>query len=248
MNSIEKCGFTGDILLITYGDDPNVKAVLDYISDKPNYKSFPGILTKSVVCDRFRDTHWFLENNNYDYVFATDPSDVVFQTNPSLFVRSKLKDKSILCGSESVIYKNETWGNENMMQSFPMYYEKMKEKVIYNAGTISGKCSVISNLFLDIFRLCIQTNVINPDQAAFNVLIQSKYHDSCYFSGIEDGYAVQCGTTNRPDRVMEYGHLLLEKPILKDGIAYNSKMEKTCLLHQYNKVPGFYEEVLKKYE
>lgn len=247
MNSIDRCGFTGDVLLITYGDHQDTKNLINFVSSNARFIHINGVLTKSVVCDRFRDSHLFLRDNPYNFVFFTDPGDVVFQLNPSEFIRSKLKDKTILCGSESVVYKDETWGNQNMKDCYPQYYEYMKDKIIYNAGTISGKSEILCKLFLDIYKLSIQTNITNPDQAAYNLLIQSNYKLDCLFSGIEDGYAVQCGTTACPSRLLEYGNKLLEHPVLKDGVAFNSKMQKTCLLHQYHRVPGFYEEVLKLY-
>jgi hypothetical protein len=123
----------------------------------------------------------------------------------------------------------------------------MKDKIIYNAGTISGKIEKICELFEDIYQLSLKPKV-DCDQAAFNICIHTKYQNDCYFSGIEDGYATQCNTTANPKLLVNYNKFLLEKPILKNGIAYNSKMEKTCLLHQYQNVPGFYEEVLKLYE
>jgi hypothetical protein len=250
MNSIKKCGFTGDVLIITYGYNPVTEEYIKEISTEPNYIHIRGNPMKTVVCDRFLDSHYFLNKHPYyEYVFATDPADIVFQTNPSNFIRQKLKEENkIMCGSECVLYKDETWGNMNMMYSYPSHYEMMRDKMIYNAGSISGKRDILSRLFLDIFKLSMQSRIPNSDQAAFNILIQTEYKNDCYFSGIEDGYSTQCGTVAAPHRLAEYGDKLTEKPILKHGIAYNSKMEPTCILHQYNKVPGFYEQVIEKYK
>lgn len=250
INSIERSGFTGDVLCIMYGNNPDMLNAAIELQKKPNFYIFGGTITKSVVCDRFKDYTTFLNKNKekYRFVFATDAGDVVFQTNPSEFAKQKLTDNyEILCGSESVLYKDETWGNLNMHNSFPDHYEFMKNQIIYNAGTISGKINTVCDLFQDIYNMTITTENNGSDQAAYNILIQTKYKDVSYFSGIEDGYAVQCGTVASPRRLAEYGHLLLERPILKDGIAYNTKMQKTCLLHQYQNVPGFYQEVLNNY-
>jgi hypothetical protein len=251
MNSIKKCGFDGDVLLIVYGrEESYLKSWSEFVSEKPNYILITvDTIIKNVVCDRFLSVHKFLsKNEKYDYVFFTDPKDIVFQTNPSEFIRKKIKNQNkIICGSESVLYKDETWGNANMLNSYKEYYEYMKDKIIYNAGSISGERKIVSELFSDIFKLSIKTHVWNPDQAAFNILIQTKYKNNCHFSGIEDGYAVQCGTVANPHRLFEYGDKILEFPILENGVAYNSKKEKVCILHQYPKVPTFHEEVIKNY-
>lgn len=252
MNSIKKCGFDGDILLIIYGNDETyLNSWTEFVSKNPNYILITvDSPIKNVVCDRFLDTHKFLsKDKKYNYVFFTDPKDIVFQTNPSEFIRKKIKNQNkIICGSESVLYKDETWGNLNMFNSYKENYEFMKNKIIYNAGSISGETSIISKLFLDIFNLSIKSHVWNCDQAAFNILIQTKYKEDCCFFGIEDGYSVQCGTVANPQRLFEYGDKILEFPILEKGIAYNSKKEKVCILHQYPKVPNFHEEVIKNYE
>lgn len=251
INSIKKINFKGDVLCVLYGNNPNLLETKSYLNNNTDFIVLNGIITKTPVCDRFKDIYHFLNDKKekYRYVFSTDASDVIFQLNPSEYAEKILTDKfKILCGSESVLYKDELWGNQNMKDSFPNFYNFMMEKIIYNAGTITGKIDSICELFKDVYDMCMNTWVENPDQAAYNILIQTKYKDVCCFSGIEDGYATQCNTTANPRLLSQYGHLLLERPVLKDGIAYNSKMEPTCLLHQYQNVPGFYEEVLKLYE
>jgi hypothetical protein len=249
-NSMKRVGFEGDILCVIYGKNPEMLNAIDFFSKFFNLIVIEGNSTREIVVDRFKDIKNYLLNKKdmYRYVFATDAGDVVFQLNPSIYVEKKLSKKyKILCGSESIHYKNESWGNKNMFDCFPNYYDFMKEKIIYNAGTISGEIDTICNLFEDIYFMSSSCLSSPPDQAAFNILIQTKYNDVCYFSNIEDGYATQCNTTANPRLLAEYGHFLLEKPILKNGIAYNSKMEKTCLLHQYQNVPIFYEEVIERY-
>lgn len=248
LNSIERCGFTGDILCVMYGNNPNMLMAKEILSNKKNIKIIEGTITKSVLSDRYKDIKNYLLKNidKYRLVFSTD-NDVIFQLNPSNYVENKLKDTyDIICGSESLIHKDEKWANSIMKEAFPDAYDFMKDKIIYNAGTISGKIEKICELFEDIYQLSVRPKV-DCDQAAYNLCIHTKYKDNCYFSGIEDGYATQCNTTANPRLLVSYNNLLLEKPILKDGVAYNSKMEKTCLLHQYQNVPGFYEEVLKLY-
>ena len=244
--------YEGDIVLIIYGDKQNVdQKIFDLEKiDKKVILVHKEKITKAVVVDRFKDMSEYLNNSNkeYRYVFSTDPSDVIFQENPSKLASRFLKSKQLIVAcSESVLYKDETWGNINLKQSFPDFYNSIKEKEVYNAGTIFGTPALISSLFSDIFSLSLQSKVNNPDQAAFNILLQTKYLKNTRFTNMNDGVSVQCGTTAWPLRVSEYGHLLLEIPIFFRGIAYNSKGIKLGIVHQYNKVPFFHTQIMSRY-
>jgi hypothetical protein len=101
---------------------------------------------------------------------------------------------------------------------------------------------------MDIFNLSMTTSVYNPDQAALNLLIQTKYNSSTYFSSMEDGWSIQCGTVTDPVRLGEYGSLLLEKEHeFIDGIGYNRLNNRVCLVHQYNRVPWLVDTIKNLY-
>ena len=252
LNSLNYTNYKGDILLIIYGD----KSEIDQrIINLPNVTNSISILLKPlpsrpVVVERFKDMYEFLSLTkvNYRFVFSTDPSDVIFQKNPSIIASSFYKERPLIIAcSESIIYKNETWGNKNMIDSFPDYYEFMHDKEIFNAGTILGTKEIIINLFQDIYKLSNQSLNSNPDQAAYNILIQTKYFQHTFFSRISDAVSVQCGTTAWPLRLSQYGKYLLEKPFFYDGIAYNKKGTKVGIVHQYNKVPYLHQQIIKRF-
>jgi hypothetical protein len=132
--------------------------------------------------------------------------------------------------------------------SYPQYADGMMDKPIFNAGSIAAKADVAINLFADIYNMSMSTPVYNPDQAAMNVLVHSKYNDRTYFSTMKDGWSIQCGTVADPSRLKEYGDLLLEKQFnFVDGIGYNESGDKVCLVHQYNRVPSLVDVVKSLY-
>lgn len=251
VESIAKSGFAGHKLALIYGTGDTEKASAEYLTKHGFEVVVKESFTKSIVVDRFRDIASYLSTHLgvYDNVISTDVGDVVFQTNPSEFLASRLiGDKQILVGSECVKYKDETWGIENMRMSFPNYASMMMEKVIYNAGTVAVKATTAIPFFMDIFNLSMTTSVYNPDQAALNLLIQTKYNSSTYFSSMEDGWSIQCGTVTDPVRLGEYGSLLLEKEHeFIDGIGYNRLNNRVCLVHQYNRVPWLVDTIKNLY-
>jgi hypothetical protein len=52
-------------------------------------------------------------------------------------------------------------------------FEYMKERLIYNAGTMAGEFNTMIDLFLQIFMLSMGGNLqeLQPDQAAYNILL-----------------------------------------------------------------------------
>ena len=61
--------------------------------------------------------HW----QHYDYVVTTDVKDVYFQEDPFKF----LVGHKLVVASEGLKYKDEPWGNDNLMQSYgPYIYEQ----------------------------------------------------------------------------------------------------------------------------
>jgi hypothetical protein len=251
VQSIAKSGFSGHKLALIYGNGEAEKSSAEYLTKHGFEVVAKESFLKSIVVDRFRDIASYLSSHVgvYDNVISTDVGDVVFQTNPSEFLATRLiGDKQILVGSECVRYKDETWGRENMRMSFPNYSSMMMDKVIYNAGTVAVKSTTAIQFFTDIFNLSMATPVYNPDQAALNLLIQTKYHDNTYFSSMEDGWSIQCGTVTDPTRLAEYGSLLVENEHkFVDGVGYNRLGNRVCLVHQYNRVPLLVDVVKNLY-
>ena len=250
VNSIARSGFTGHCLAIIYGTTSNEVESNQYLQNRGFEVISMPRFSKSIVVDRFKDSALYLHANRgkYRYVIATDVGDVIFQTNPSEFLETRLRDKDLLVGSECILYKDETWGRQNIRMSYPSQADMMMDKVIYNAGSLAGKADTITDLFVDIYNMSIETLVYNPDQAAMNVLVQTKYKDRTYFSSMKDGWSIQCGTVADPNRLSEYGNLLLETKFkFDDGVGYNEENSKVCLIHQYNRVPTLNEKIKSRY-
>ena len=202
---------------------------------------------------------WYLLKKfqgQYRYIVSTDVKDVVFQSNPSEWLEKNMGDKKINVACESIKYKDEDWGNHNLFKSFgPLIHDHNKENPIYNAGTVSGDFDTMLDLFLNIYLLCnsATSHYIEggggPDQAALNVLLNMKpYKDITKFSMSEDGWAAQLGTTG-PQIAGKYSDRLLEKsPILVDNTVCTSNGTPFALVHQYDRVPEWKENIERKYD
>lgn len=211
-------------------------------------------LNVPVHIQRWLTVYDFLDKNRdkYDNVVMTDLKDVYFQDNPFKWMEENLGDKKIVTGSESLVYKDESWGNQNLFDTFrgiKTLYDKFKDKEIYNVGVLGGKIDYLADLFMQNFMFAIG----NPpalDQGTFNILMHSKpYSDIVYFAKQSEGWACHAGTTVDPSKIDGFRPNLLEgEPTYKDGIVYTSTGKKFCMVHQYDRVPEWRQNVITKYK
>ncbi len=264
VNSLDTCGFTGTKAMICYNvsyetTEELVKRGYTILAFKKNdeAKRFEYKDNFSIVVERFYHLWYFLKGlkGQYRNIITTDVKDVVFQTNPSLFLERVIQNgKKINVACESIRYKDENWGDNNLLKSFgPLIHEHNRENLIYNAGTISGDFDTMIDVFLNIYLLCNGSNPFTeggggPDQAALNILLQLEpYKSITNFAMSEDGYAAQLGTTG-PQIQGKYGDKVVEKtPILVDNMVCTSNQQVFSLVHQYDRVPAWKELIEKKY-
>jgi hypothetical protein len=269
VNSLDRSGFDGVKILLCYNIAFEVAeelakrgyTIFAFGQDKETgnliYKH-PNDRPFNICLDRFAHIPFFLnrlENKEqYRYIISTDVKDVVFQTNPSEWLESNIGDKKLNVACESIRYKDEDWGRNNMQLSFgPLIYDRMKDRPIYNAGTISGEFTTMLDFMTNVFLSCggAPANVPGgggPDQAAINVLLDMKpYRDITNFAMSEDGYAAQLGTTG-PQISAKYGqHLVEPAPIMVDDMVCTSQGKPFAMVHQYDRVPEWKQIIEKKY-
>jgi hypothetical protein len=246
--SINKSGFTGDKVLISFGVDADTeKFIIENGFELYRYEK----TNRHIVIDRFMAMWDFINNSNtnYRYVISTDVKDVIFQYNPSEWLEKNMKDKKILVSSECLKYKNEDWGNSNLHSSYPHLYDLNINNTIYNAGTMAGESNYIKDFFLHIFNLSLIGGDPQPDQAAMNILIHTQpFIDITYKANQEEGWCCQLGTTLDPKIKDKYAPFLLEPvPNFVNDNFINSNDEPYCLVHQYDRVPVIRELIEKKY-
>jgi hypothetical protein len=160
-------------------------------------------------------------------------------------------------------YKNETWGNQNLHDTFgPFFHNLYKDNVIYNVVTIAGNFVYVKGLLFTIFQMSINRPIPIVDQAVYNVILSTIpwYHDTM-FTINEDAWAVQLGTTLESiksgkgdigmlykNKIDTYLELYEDKqPKLVDGYVVNDDGNKFCIVHQYDRTLDWKDTILEKY-
>lgn len=245
IQSINLSGYAGEKLMIVYDVTDEV---IQYLQNN-GWGVMQSELQEHIILQRFRDISFLLEQHETDVVIWTDVKDVVFQTDPTLWLDTNMK-LPILATSEAIVFKDEEWAVVNAGTSFPMEWTSLQNKVSYCAGTIIGQKDYIKDLFNEIYRWSKTTS--NPqqlsDQAAFNVLINLKhFSNDVQFVNQNEGLVVHMGVSwmkrnSHKDKLTE-----LPPIVTQDGTICTPNGTPFAIVHQYDRDSQLKPMVLQKY-
>ena len=247
VNSINQSGFEGDkVLVLMNCDKDTVQKVTDagfsiiaFNQDGEGNLTYQSQLMVHV--ERFIHIHKLLKSNDYRYAITTDVKDVIFQKNPIEWLENNLPDgDDLIFSSESLKYKDEPWGRENITQCYGQgIYEDFKNNTIFNVGVLAGRGYAMRDLTLQLFLNCLNRPIPIVDQAVFNVMIsRHPYLRTSLYAASEDGWACQLGTTADPSKIDEFGPYLLEPlPKLENNKVVTSTGIEYTIVHQYDRNP-----------
>ena len=257
VNSINRSGFEGDkVLILMNCDKDTVKKISDsgfsiiaFNQDSNGNLSYNSNMMVHV--ERFFHIYQLLKDNLYRYVITTDVKDVVFQQNPSVWLENNFTDNDdLVFSSESMKYKDEPWGNQNLMETFgSQIYEDFKNNTIFNVGVLAGRGYAMKDLMMNIFASCLHRPIKICDQSTFNFLIsRHPYLKSSIYSKSEDGWACQLGTTADPSKIEQFRPFLLEpSPKMEGDKVLTSEGKEYIIVHQYDRVPEWKKVIEEKY-
>lgn len=255
--SLQKSGFTGDVVILGYRmDEEEVREgchkfgfILHHaIEDdhgQPIDHSRGGLETQAF---RWRNYHvWkYLQETGRDYGFVAliDTSDVVFQRNPDDFFEGlKSEVRGVYLPSEGVLIEHEKWTARLIKENFgEEVFERLKNFEACNGGTMFGTAKEFAEFNLELFRMVRDVDVIGIDQPAMNLLADS--FPTVKRLPVSAGWACQCGTMLDPIKI---GFpLVCNKPFIRNGVAY-CREKPFVLFHQYTRDPDLRNTVAWKY-
>jgi hypothetical protein len=258
VNSINASGFEGDKVLILMNCDKDTAqkitdagfSIIAFNQDADGNLTYQSQLMVHV--ERFVHIYRLLKDNQYRYVITTDVKDVIFQKNPSTWLENNLTDKEdLVFASESIKYKDEPWGRENLTQCYGQgIYEDFKNNTIFNVGVLAGRGYAMRDLVLQLFLNCLNRPIPIVDQAVFNVMVsRHPYLDSSMYTTSETGWACQLGTTADPSKIDSFRSFLLEpSPKLEGDKVVTSEGIEYTIVHQYDRVPEWKKVIEEKYD
>ena len=272
--SLKQSGFKGTKLMVCYNirfdtaqflQENGFKLCVFEKNDQHQQFYFAGYPQFNICVDRFYHMWQFLNqelqqnpDKKYRYLFSFDTGDVIFQSNPSIALENmnlENTNKKIVATTESLYYRDESlWGRQNMISSFGMpVYDHMKDRLIYNAGSLAGNFMTIKDMMLTIFEMCQGYKTPNPDQAAYNLLLSLEPYKSLVHTVMsEDGFACELGTTYDPAKMGAFKHLLVEpSPIYDEAnnqFITNQTKKPYAIVHQYNRMHDIFAKLVNRYK
>jgi hypothetical protein len=259
VNSINKSGFQGEKVMVAFNIDYET---IEKLSQAGFQVILPGKANETtqryeyqsslpVHVERFVHIYNYLQSHDtYRFVITTDVKDVVFQKDPTKFLGMELPGSKLMFASESMKYKDEPWGNQNLMETFgPFFHERFKDNTIYNVGVLAGRGESMRDLCAMIFAMSVNRPIPIVDQSTFNFMIsQEPYKSVARYMTSEEGWACQLGTTADPSKLEQFKPFLLEpSPIMVDGEVATSSGNVFTIVHQYDRVPEWKKVIEEKY-
>jgi hypothetical protein len=258
VNSINKSGFKGDKVLIFMSvDKDTLQKVNDagftaiVVSQPDEFGNYKYESRLPVHVERFFHIYNFLRENRYRYVITTDVKDVIFQQDPIKYIEENIGDKKLMFASESLLYKDEPWGNQNLIETFgPYFHSIFKNNLIFNVGVLAGRGDDMRDLACMIFNMSINRPIPIVDQSTFNFMISmAPYLYTSLYLKSEDAWACQLGTTADPSKIEQFKSLLEEpSPRFENGKVVTSLGKEFTIVHQYDRVPEWRQFIEKEYE
>lgn len=250
IKSIDRHCSSADLVMVVGQTD---KGTITKLTDMGwKVELVPNVSEVPIHVLRFLPMYEYLYNNykNYRYVVSTDVKDVIFQSDPFIWLQDNLGTKKLVAGSEALKYCDEPWGNDNLRSTYGDYvFDRFAQNPIYNVGTLGGHAEYMKDLFFSLFYNSIGRPIPIVDQAVFNIMIQTlPYKDSVLFAEQSKGWACQAGTVADPAKMAYFRPNLLEaEPVWRDGKVYTNQGKLFTIVHQYDRVPEWRNIILEEY-
>lgn len=249
--SIRVSGYEGNVVVIAIDvDAATVTWLKEFGFTVYEFAAIPDcapvvlrfICLAKLIRERFITTDW---------VMMCDVRDVIFQKSAytlDKYVFGMESEWTQFIGSlENVTYENEPWGRDNLLMSFPFMRQTMKDWPIINAGTFSARLYTMAGICETVFNMSYGNRVVNPDQAALNVLLHSGLIKYIGYGPVDYEYAIQCGTTLDPSKPLKQLNPIDWNPIRADGVVVNRGGTPYHIVHQYDRNPTLKALINAKY-
>ena len=241
MVSSKRCGFRGRKILLVWNLAKEVREkLIEYgfeLVEAPEISS-PGdwhTMHKNFYEYRDRITYQFIKDRGHEfrYIFWMDIRDLIFQSDPSIWLDQNMGDKKVVVATESYLIKNESC-NDNWCKAIfsPSDYSRIRECEALNGGTFAGTPEAMMEIFKRTCEIAAKTTQI-AEQAALNLILREPdFEGITLVPRMESGF----GLIGYCFGSLDQKFWLDPKPDLRKGILYPKGSDTPfCIIHQYDR-------------
>jgi hypothetical protein len=264
VNSLEHSGYSGDRAVIAYdmafdAVDELLRRGFQVATFAENgrrrrfYYPVRGFRHADTSIDRFYRIWTFLNDvgRTYRYAGFIDVRDVIFQTDPAVWLEERLGEHRITVSSEGFSFGEEPWNSRVLLESYgPRVHQHVRSREVVNAGTMAGDAATMRDVALNVFLCSRHNDVEYTDQAAFNILLSLEpYRSITRFNPPDEDWACQAATTAAESK---YAQKRLQRrvarpPVFDGDVVRTPDGRPYCIVHQYDRVPGWKEHFESKF-
>ena len=274
MESLKSSGFKGKVFVIVYNHDG--EELLQYLKDNGVF-TFTSQLNgdTNMATQRFLQYQEILNSeyaNDVDVVITTDIRDVVFQSDPGVWVKNNIQDYDLLATSEGVTFRHEDWGGEALETHFGKeMFLKFADRETICSGVIAGKKETMIKLFETVYELSFfsQDPGAFIDQIFYAIAIYEIYNDITKIVPATENWCANLGTlkaipenmpswsTGTRTGTASYERFRKNKtfvetmkckvPVMKDdGLIYADNGLPFAIVHQYDRYQPWNTKILSR--
>lgn len=228
--------YSGKAVVILYDANPVIEAKLAELNIDVRRER----IRTTVWNQRFEDFGKVIGEADYRYAVVTDIRDVVFQSDPFVWLERNLT-RPIYAVSEGMIYRDEPWNAKNLRDGYPRLEDRAINKTIYNVGVLAGDAKHVADICLAVGIIAKSSGFNVADQSGYNLLLgMNPYISATQFGMSEDGFACQAGTLADPTKIAKFRpHLLEPEPVLTEQGVVTASGKLYAIVHQYDRVPSW---------
>jgi hypothetical protein len=192
----------------------------------------------------------YLKESDADFFLVTDVFDVAFQGDP--FLKMDLETFDFFAAGEGISVHEEPWNFDNIAKLFPEHLDACLQHEIVCSGVVAGKKDSLIKIYERMFELCEKSpdNHAIKDQAALIVMIANEEIPKMKLFNLDEGWAMHCAVAGPTQFFTAWGFkdkLKYGIPVLSDGLVRTAAGDPYDIVHQFNRVPDWHEEIKSRY-
>ena len=257
-NSLSRSGFSGEKLMFVENISAETREnllglgfILVDFTTPPDVQANMNADYLTFGRYRFKPVLDYLKRRESDYRFLLwcDVRDLVFQSNPIVWLEKNLKaPHKIVASGEGWLVKDEPYNDRWNKKVNPKEYHWMRELDVLCSGFFAGEASAMLDVFARVFALTAYApRPDGADQAMFQRVVRtSPYKEVTLVPRMSEGFCATWFTAknNDPKLIPNYG-----KPVFdSDGTVYAPDTNVPfAVVHQYDRDGTWEAVVMRKY-